>query len=430
MKIIYLLLIGLSIVSCNTASEKNNNITNKNDYNSYLDLAENKTKQETTKELNFWSQKLKVNPTQFPYLLKIAGSQSQLFQATGNIDNLIAAENSLLIANQKTAYNSASYLRALARNYISQHRFKEALALVKKAEINGENLKATQYMLFDVHLELGNYKDAKAYLLKFEDFKNFNYLIRISKWNDHIGNLKAAIKYLEKAVLISETSKNKSLMQWGYTNLADYYGHNGDIEKSYLYYLKALKINPNDSYSKKGIAWIVYSYERNPVEAMRILNAVSENNEAPDYFLLKAEIADFMEDTETKSKYIAQYISTVKNDKYGDMYNKYSTILFAEELQLYKNAFDIANIEIANRPTPQSYDLLAWVHFNNGNVKEAFDIAKKYVLNKTYEPETLYHLAEIYNAMGNIKETKNLKEELLEAKFELGPLLEQKIKLL
>lgn len=427
MKTLYNLLIVAFLfgaVSCSEVSEK---VTQADDYNSFLETQENEMLQLLKDDFNFWEEKLEKEPNQFPYLAKAATSQSQLFKETGNIEELIGAERKLIEANEKTNYTKVGYLRALARNYISQHKFKESLKLLKKAETIGENLNGTQKMLFDVYLELGNVQEAETYLEKIENFKDFDYLIRVSKWSDHNGNLDHAILYLEKATQMAEASNDKWLKQWAYTNLADYYGHDGQIAKSYQHYLKSLELNPNDAYAKKGIAWIVYSHERNPKEALRILDAISQKHKAPDYYLLKAEIAEYMGNTEAKEQNLQAYFEEVQNKQYGNMYNKYNAIILAEDTKQTANALKIATTEIKNRPTPQSYDLLAWTYYNQGDSAEALKIMENHVVGKTFEPEALYHLAHIYKANGKHNEAKKLKKELLESAFELGPIAEKSI---
>lgn len=414
----------LAITSCNKAPKK---ITNSKDYNAYLNTKENEMLQLAQNDYTFWEKKLEKEPNQFPYLVKAATSQSLIFKETGNIEDLIEAGHKLEEVNKRTNYSKSGYLRALARNNISQHQFREALKHLKKAELIGENLKATQKMLFDVYFELGNYAEVETYLDKIENYKDFDFLIRLSKWKDHQGNLDAAITYLEKASQMAEATKNKWTMEWVYTNLADFYGHNGQVEDSYKYYLKSLKINPNDAYAKKGIAWIVYSYEHNPKEALRILEAISKTNASPSYYLLKAEIAKYMGDVKAKNDNLNAYFTAVNNKAYGNMYNKYNAILYSEDLNQIQSALSIANTEIKNRPTPQSYDLLAWAYYNHGDAKEALKIMEDHVVNKTYEPHTLYHLAEVYKANGNEKEAEKLKEELQKSTFELGPIVTEKI---
>lgn len=414
-----------SVLSCSTSSKK---ITDSEQYNVFLESTGNAELQKAHTELEFWQQKLEKQPNQFPYLSKIAGSYSYLFAITGTIQHLKNAEDAYVKLNEITNYKYSSSLKGLAANYISQHKFKEALALLKKAEAIGDRLEGTQKMLFDVHLELGNYDLAKTYLDKFSDDSDFDYLIRVAKWSDHRGNLDAAIRYLEKAKDKAEFSKNPDTKQWVYTNLADFYGHHGNIEASYNYFLKALELNPNDAYAKKGIAWIVYSYEKNPDEALRILNTVTKTHNTPDYHLLKAEIAAFKGDLIMQKQQLNEYKVAVENELYGDMYNKYNVLLYTDTSENLNDALNISQIEINNRPTPQSYDLLAWTYYKKGAKKEALEIMEDHVLGKTFEPHALFHLAEIYKANGKQKEATDLKKELEQSVFELGPLMAQKIK--
>lgn len=422
-----LILVFALVLFANCKQDAKVQVTNANDYNAYLNVSENEAFERAKKNEVFWSEKLEQTPNQFPYIGKLASTYSNYFSATGNINYLKKAEEQLLKVNEITKYNNPSYLKSLAYNYISQHKFKEALAHLNKAEILGENLQETQKMLFDVHLELGNYELAHTYLLTFKSFSDFDYLIRLSKWSDHKGNLDAAIKYMEQAMAIAESSNLDPLKQWSYTNIADFYGHAGEIKKSYKHYLKALVLDPNDAYAKKGIAWIVYSYEKNPDEALRILNAVTNTFFAPDYFLLKAEIAEFTNNQTLAKEQMALYENAMQNNAYGDMYNKYNVLIFTNSKTNLEEAIAIAKIEVENRPTPQSYDLLAWAYFNKGNLNEALQIVDQHIINKTFEPETLYHIAEIYKAAGKNKAMKPLKEELLSSIYELGPGMEVKI---
>jgi predicted Zn-dependent protease len=422
--ILLLFIISLITFSC---IDKTKQVTNAQDYDKYLAVNENKSKNLVNKDLKFWSEKLKKNPTQYIYLSPIASNEGQLFCQTGNIDYLKKQEEKLKRLNIKTTYTNAGYLRSAARNFITQHRFKESLELLLKAEKNGEKLKATQKMLFDVYLELGNAKEAKKYLNKIKNFRNFDYLIRLSKWSDYKGDLKNAINYMESAIKIAEFSKNINLKKWVYTNIADYYGHSGEIKKSYNHYLKALEINPSEAYAKKGIAWIVYSYEKNPNEALRIMNSL--DNQLPDYYLLKAEIAEFQNNKKEKKENIEKYLAMVNNPKYGDMYNKYTILLCGEDLNDFDKALNLSQREINNRPTTQSYDLLAWTYYNKGEIKKALKIINKHVVNKTSEPEALYHITTIFKA-NNMDINQSDIIELKESSYELGPILSQKIKLL
>ena len=424
-KIIICAILSSSILSCTTS--KTTKVASQEEYNKYLQKTVVTSESLAQKELDFWQKKLNNQPTQYPYLSKIAKANTLLFSEKGNISYLIEAEKKLLKINQKTNYNKASHLRSLARNYISQHRFKESLELLKKAEVNGENLNATQKMLFDVYLELGEPDKASKYLAEIENYADFDYLIRVSKWHDYKGDLSSAIRFMEKAMKKAEEANNKDLKAWSYTNLADFYGHNGQIKDSYNLYLKALELDNSNAYAKKGIAWIVYSHDKNADEALRILDIISNEHSSPDYYLLKAEIAEFKNNLTMKESNIEVYLSAVKNSSYGVMYNQHLAKLYLEEFNDTSSALSYIEKEIESRPTPQSYDLLAWYYYKNKDFKKALEVINTHVVDKTFEPEIQYHIAEIYKANGINDKAMALKDELLESSFELGPLMIEKI---
>ena len=75
----------LLIVSCNETVDK---ITSNLDYDKYLQVDKNEMLQLTMEDCKFWENKLEKEPSQFPYLVKAAASQSQIFNKTGNPMNL------------------------------------------------------------------------------------------------------------------------------------------------------------------------------------------------------------------------------------------------------------------------------------------------------------------------------------------------------
>ena len=205
------------------------------------------------------------------------------------------------------------------------------------------------------------------------------------------------------------------------------YGHAGKIQNSYNYYLKTLKLEAHNSYALKGIAWIVFSHEKNTKEANRIIDIISKKHNSPDFYLLKAEIAEFENNQNEREENMTNYFNMLQKDNYGVMYNKYNALIFTEDKNTSSKALVIAQQEINNRPTPDSYDLLAWSYYNLGDYKKALDVAQKHVAGKSFEPELNYHLAMIYkaNKMNNL--ITPIKQDLLASTFELGPSFKQKI---
>lgn len=413
------------LISCNSKSDV---VTNSKDYEVYLQSTTNNDLKETQREIDFWQKKYDNAPNQKSYLGILASNYTKLFDITANIDYLIIAEKNLLEVNEAYKYSKVNNIRSLARNYISQHRFKEALELANRALAIGEGLNETHKLLFDVQMELGNYKEAESHLNSINNKKEFDYYIRIAKWNDHIGDLETTISFMEKAKIEAEKYNNKHLKIWTNTNLGDYNGHAGKIKEAYQYYLNALAIDPNNSYALKGIAWIAFSHEKNTDEAIRIINQISKRHNSPDFYLLKAQIAEYKKDNDKKVEMLNSYFNSIDNKEYGAMYNKYNVLLFAEEPKSLSKSLSIAEEEVEHRPTPDSYDLLAWTYFKMGEKEKALEIAKQHVAGKSFEPKLNYHLAEIYKANNELDKIKPIKEELMNSLFELGPNYEEKIK--
>ena len=427
MKYITLLLFITALsISC---SNEEKNILNKADYENYLQTNNSEAIAKAEKELSFWNERIKEDSIQLIELSKSAGMQTNLFQQDASIQQLKNAERNLTRAALVANIGKDGKLLALAQNYITQHRFKEAEVLVDSARIiAGGEIKSINFIAFDVAMELGDYEKAEAILKKETDFSDYNYLIRLGKLEDYKGNLDKTIQQMEAAKAIAESSKQKGSQVWVYTNLADYYGHAGRIQDSYNHYLKALEIDPSNAYAKKGIAWIAYSYENNPTEALRIIETIEKDSKSPDYELLKAEIYESTGDEEGAKKAMKNFLTKVSNPQYGDMYGAYLVEIYATNPETSQQAITLAQKEVENRPTPMSYDLLAHAYYGNGDYKKALNIAQKHVIGKTHEPMAHFHTAQIYKALDMQSELAPVKKELLETSFELGPVTYKEIK--
>jgi tetratricopeptide (TPR) repeat protein len=426
----YILLLNMLFLSACQINSKNEKITQLSDYQVFIKPIQliAHSNQNTEAEVKFWQNKLQSDPQNWVFMTQLAYAHSARFQGQRNVNDLAQAEKLFLTANEKISNQDANLYYALCQNAITRHQFRQARAYLQKAyAINGQE-KIGNFLLFDVSMELGNPKIAYSALKKTKNEKSFDHLIRLAKYQDFEGNLDQATQTMERAYELIKNSNKKGLICWSLSNLADMYGHAGKVKQSYETYLKVLKIDKNYDYALKGIAWIAFSHDKNSAEAQRIYTYLFDKTQAPDYYLSLAEVADYEQDTKNKEVYLQKFVAEVSQDQYGDMYNKYLILLFAEEFKNHSKALELAQKEVQNRPTPETYDLLAWVYFQQKNYKKATEIADKYLKDKTFEPEVLFHLGCIYKAAGRKTEAQKLLQEALEAEFELGILTTQKIR--
>ena len=422
MKTIPLLILTLLIFS---RCEQRATIVDPRDYNVYLTYTRNVSGEATDEQIMFWSDRLDRNPQDEVAALKIAGLYSARFKISGWLSDLEISDSIYHAALSKRPGGSVEIYQCLATNAIIQHKFRLAKEYTEKAVALKDKKAASLMILVDVSLELGDYATARRTLQQFKNKNSFAYLIREVKLKDHEGDLGGAISSMEKAY--QRIKGNKELGQWALSNLADMYGHAGRIPDAYQLYLDLLKSNPTDDYALRGIAWIAFSKDHNADEAKRIINILAARKKIPETNLLLAEIAAFENDNHEKLAQLKRFKSIVSQPAYQNMYHKYLATIEAEDFNNANGSVEIAKAEIANRPTPQSFDLLAWALYHQGNFSQALEVARKNVEGQTFEPEAYYHLGRIYLANGNYRKAKHYLEEALKSEFELGPCVTREI---
>lgn len=428
MKILFVICAIVVLAGCQSRPEP---ITDAADYKAYMTAKSNsslRSLQLINKEIEFWSERLKHGISDDPVSrVKLAGLHAARFKVGGNIADIHASDSLYLLANPLIKIASSSVYRALAANCITQHKFQEANLYLDTALAMGDDKFLSLLMRCDVSIELGDLPAARKALGRIKEKRDFDYLIREAKLLDHEGKLDAAIARIEKAVKQVASSNNDKLFCWAKTTLGDFYGHANRLTEAYHCYLEVLKKDPEDFYALKGIAWLAFSHDKKLNDAKRILNYLSIVHPIPDYDLMLAKIADYEGQKEVKQACLHKFSDAIADSKYGDMYNKYAFYLFTDENR-NDRALAIAEKEVINRPTPQSFDLLAWAKFNSGKRDEALRIAKNFVENKNFEPDAFYHLGVIYLSCGNRSKGRRFLKEAQNSAFELGPVMVNQIR--
>lgn len=408
-----ILICSTVLVSCST---KKDNIANLKDFEFAIQISDIEGLQNCNEEIAFWNKKQLTNPSD-TYLSKMGGAFAKRFALTGKIEDIYTSD-SLYQQVLKSDSNRTGAYQALAVNCITRHEFRKARNYIEKALVIGDSKAASLYTLFDINMELGDIAGAKYAISKFENKNAFAHVIREAKVDDQEGHLDMAIKKMEKA--FERMKDDPSLFAWTLSNLGDMYGHADRVNDAYQAYLTVLKKNPAHDFALKGIAWIALSHDHNTALAKQITSALLKRKEMPDMHLLLAKIAEEENDTTEQKKQLSLFTQKASETKYGDMYNKYLALLEAEEFNNPNKTIEIATVEIDNRPTPQSYDLLAWGYYHNDQKEKALEVAQQFVEGKTFEPDAIYHLGMIYKDIDAEKSHHFLKEAS-QSSFELGP---------
>lgn len=416
-----LLLAGFSpaLISCN----KKNNIANVKDYGAFINPIFQKAQlQKNETEINFWNNRLNADTGSFANMLEVGFNTLAHFKLTGHVNDLSFADSLFYGVIQKLNNKDAGAYLALTQNAITQHRFKDAEKYIYAAEKIGADAGIINLLKFDVSMELGNYLQAELCLKSItEKEKNFDYLIRKAKFEDHLGNAATSINEMEKAYNIVKNNNKKSTQIWVTTNLADMYSHSGRIQDAYKMYVKSLQLDSANLYALKGIATICFANDKNGDEAERIFKFILSTTDAPDLNLNLAEISEWKGDTKAKNEYLLTFLAKIEsNKKYGNMYNKYLVDVYLNDKLDIAKGLSIAENEMNNRRTPETYSWLALANYKANNISLATEIINKNVLNKTFEPHALYAAAVVLSKTDKVLSDK-LKANCKKSEFELGP---------
>jgi tetratricopeptide (TPR) repeat protein len=120
-------------------------------------------------------------------------------------------------------------------------------------------------------------------------------------------------------------------------------------------------------------------------------------------------------------------MTATHNILYGGMYNKYLFNIEADEMNNATRCLQIAQEEVAHRPTPEAYSWLAWAYCRNGEVSKAMATVQAHVAGKCFEPGALFYLGKIYQAGGENAKARKYLKAAKESSYELGPVVSGRI---
>ncbi len=136
-------------------------------------------------------------------------------------------------------------------------------------------------------------------------------------------------------------------------------------------------------------------------------------------------MAEYDGNTSEANKQHEKFINATENPNYGGMYNTYLINLYAETNP--EKALEVGCQEkLTNRATPETYQLLAYSQLNLATRKVPLKRLKN-MWKAKHEPKALFHSALIYKANGMEEKVADLKEELMSAFYEFGPLKSKEI---
>ncbi|WP_207497242.1 tetratricopeptide repeat protein [Aridibaculum aurantiacum] len=342
-------------------------------------------------------QKIASDPTNIKPRLQIATIYITEARITGEHPYYYPAIDKILDDVIALDANSYEALVLKASVKLSQHKFKEALALANRAKAINPNEAYVYGILVDANVELGNYEEAinasdKMQALKpsLESYSRASYLREI------FGDTEGAIDAMR---LASQAGLPGSEPQcWSMKTLAELYVNANQLEKAEVEYQKILEMRPSYAFATAGLAKIEEK-KKNYDKALQLLNEAaavmpeySFYEQMGDIYVLKGETG----------KAEASY-AKVKEMLEEDAASGHLVDLDLAKLYVKMNKLDLAKKHVMNEYAlrPNNIDVnkeLAWIAFKENDLKRSKELIKVARRTGSKDPE-LVARAEMINGL-------------------------------
>ena len=373
----------------------------------------------TDSNLVFWKRRFDGLPENFVNGPKYASALSSRFHLYGEIADLLKADSLFKRCNEANQEKEPGIFRTLASFAMLQHRFIQADTFLKKAIlIEGRSL-PNVFLDFDVSFERGQYLHSKNLLQSLKAFSPFGYLFRRSKFEHYDGSLDSAISCMLQAA--EKAGNNNYLRQVALSNAADLYMHKGNLKEAYKLYATSLKIDAADFHSIMGIGWIALVQDKNDSLAERIFRFTQTQYHAPDPLLKLEQVAEARGDKVAQKKWAVEFVAQAAQPVYGLMYSKYLIDLYTGILNEPAKAVDLAEKEIINRPTPQTYAWYVWALYSNNEKGKAYRLYKNAVSGKPLEGPELYYMGKLMQDMNQGYNAQQFFKAAYKNRYDLSP---------
>lgn len=416
-QIITTVALSILIFSCNT---KNKTVVDNNFVDSLISNDKpSQAQQINEKDIVFWKNKLDKAPVGFLEAQQYASNLAAKFHLYGDIKDLKTADSILHWLNGQYKEKDAGPLRTLAAYAILQHRFHEAYGYVEKALALGSDRYSSELLNFDAAFELGQDQLAKNILERVKADNEYGYFFRLSKYKHLEGELDNSIDAMKKAASLAGNSTG--LRQAAISNTADLYIHAADPANANQLYMESIRMDASDLHSLMGIGWIALVHDHNDTLAEKIFNFVHTKTRSPEVLLKLAQVAEQRSDSMAEKKYVDEFVNIVTDSVYGNMYTKYLVDLYTGFLNEPAKAVAIAEKELGNRVSPQTYSWYVWSLYKNNQQEKAISYYDKYVSGKPLEGLELYYMGKLMKGIGKGYNAEQYFKVAYKNRYDLSP---------
>ena len=314
---------------------------------------------------------------------------------TGNSGLAIEAEAALkrALANDPANYDAN---RERGTLLLSQHRFREAVAIGEKNRDARPDDPLNYGVIGDGRLELGDYEQA------FDAFDKMMSLrpgaasyARVAYARELQGNISGAIESMKLAADATPPDDPESLA-WHHAQVGDLYLRLGKLHEAAAEYITASQAFPGHPFAMLGYARLL-ALRGEPASALALLQELATTAPTPD---LAARTGDLLAQLGRRDEAERQYALAEAGWRVDAPEPKNLARFLAEHDRKIPEAVAIAEKAAAERHDIFTEDALAWAYFKAGRFAAARQAIAQALRTGSKDPEIHVHARAIEAATG------------------------------
>ncbi len=354
--------------------------------------------------LQFWADKTKADSKDPFSRAQLAHYYLESYRETGDDGDIARAEQAALASINLRPTDGA--LIQLARVYLNQHRFAEALKMAKlAATINPDGYR----LAADIQYELGDYvaaeKDVKRSPPEGDDPAFYALLARFSELK---SDSKSQLDLMTKATKQADANLDASpqSIAWFHERRGRALWMAGQTDEAAREYERALRVFPPDYRSMAAMARLEAA-RGNPEDAIEWGEKATAIVPAPDTLALlgDAYLALGQKDKAATQFALVEKIGELSSAQ-GVLYDRQRALYYADHNLKPAQAVKLARGELKVRRDIYAYDTLAWTLFKAGQLDEAAANMKRALKWNTRDASLWFHSGMIAAARGQKDEAR------------------------
>ncbi len=362
--------------------------------------------------------RLAARPEDSGAAVLLADALMRQARVTGNGGLTVQAEQALqgVLGEDPGDYDAQRMLGAV---YLSQHRFRKAIAAARRARDMRPTDAWNYGVMGDGHIELGEYDAAFAAFQTMMDLRpsaaaygRAAYAIELR------GDLDRALATMRMAANAT-TPHDPESQAWHHAQLGDLYYRLGRLDDAQREYNHANFVFPSHPFAMVGIARVTAA--RGEYRgALSLYRQQLERAPTLDVAAAAGDLSARLGDPVAAERYYAMAEAIARENTMSD--GSLAGFL-AERDRKRDEAVRLAERTAATRHDIFTEDALAWAYFKVGRFDDAAAASARAMRTGTRDRRILYHAAAIRNAVGDKEAARTLAARAIEGHPRFDPLI-------